>query len=147
ALHLLAVEAGHQRQLTRIRNLVRGGHAGTKAARTLEILACEQAVLLIVAERSVVEERISGHVVQRLLARDMPTRLTDHHGQFAFVIEMIGRFWPDDWRLMRDDGGVMLEEDTWIFRKLAADLFGMVAIVAPNAHDLVGIRQHRKPGD
>ena len=65
-----------------------------RCAASSEIFAGRplRGVLLPIANRPFVVDRIARHVVQRLILRNPAPAETDHDGQLAFVVELVDSF-------------------------------------------------------
>jgi len=69
---------------------------------------------LQVASGGVVEDGVASDVIQRVLGRDVTSRLTDHRGEFGLVIDLLGHArvieigspWPTSvrWSFMKMSG-------------------------------------------
>ena len=88
ALHLLAVEPRHQRQLGRVGDFVGGDHPWAQRPGAGKILARGHREFLEVAHAAVDEAGVAGDMLERALLRDVAAALADHHRQLALEIEL-----------------------------------------------------------
>src|SRR3984957_8008909 len=92
-LGYLAVELdGDVHRLCRV-DLVRRDDERPQASRFVEVLALGDVELTVaqpVAHRAFVAERVAGDVARGVLLRDVAPLAADHHGDLAFIVELLG---------------------------------------------------------
>jgi len=80
-------------------------------------------------------------VTERVGLADVTGRLTHHDHQLGLVVELLGAFLrhPDDAAVTVERGVVLVEEDRGLGHRIAR-LGRVLAVVEPDANDLLGIR-------
>ncbi len=98
---------------------------------------------LEVAGAHVVDDRVTGHVVERALARHEAGGAADDDAELDFPVELLRSARPQDRLAGIEDGGVPLREDGWLLGNRLAGLLGVVAVVEADADELAGIGDGR----
>ena len=143
-LHLLAVEAGGQRQPGRVGNFVGGDDPRAERAGRGKVLAGGHRELLVVAHAAVHETGVARDMLQRALDRDVTAARPDHHRKLAFEIEVLRDRRTDHLAVVAGQRVGKPDEHARLLRQFASGLGGVRAIVDAGAEDLVRIRNRRK---
>ena len=145
-VHLLLdciVHGQSQRQVLRVGNLVGSHEAGTQGSECIIAFreepgqAFSDGPLLLVPGGDVVEQCVSGDEAQGLGFADVFTRHPDHHGQLTLKVDVADIRRQDDRLARRDHAGGRFLEDDRLARHIAARLFRMFGVVAPDAENPV----------
>jgi hypothetical protein len=91
---------------------------------------------LKIAHRDVVEKGVAEYVVERPRFGDVATRLADHHGELALVVELHRDLRTNDRRLCRHKGCCHAQEKGGIGRDWVSAFLGMQRIIEANADEL-----------
>src|SRR5690606_11693861 len=91
---------------------------------------------LHIANRTIVENRISGDVIERVSLPNMAARLANHRHKFAFEIELVGTSRTNQRLVVTGETRCKAREDRRKLRRLEATFRCMIAVVKPDADDL-----------
>ena len=143
-----------QGKMLGIGDLVLRHQPGAERAGADKVLAGRDLLrmLLIVADRAVVENRVAGDVVERVSLRDVAAALADDDREFAFPIEIIRHFRTHDGVAVRNRRAPDAQEYRRKLRDFALHPMGdrllvMVHVIAHDANDLLGARNYRQQFD
>ena len=146
-LHDLAVEDGADGKVVGVRDLVGGDKnraqwaEGGKGFATAPLAA--PAVTLPVASADIVGAGVAQHMIEGIFFADIVAGFSDHHGQFAFVVDgiTIQLAWQDDRVARVLQGARILEEQHRIFGDSLFAFLGVLAVIEADAEDIAGLER------
>ncbi len=130
--------------------LVGRDELGPERPGCIEILAHHplRRLELVVADRSVVEERIPGDVLERAVPRDVASGLADHDDHLALVIELLGDVRPHERYAVGHPRLRKAVEQHRIFRRVLVRRFrGVIDVVQSDGNRLRRIDDRRQVRD
>ena len=148
-LHPLPVELERDVERVRVADLVGGDEERAERRRARPRLARQPLVrlVLVVAHRDVVGDRVAGDRRQRLVAADAPHAAADHERQLGLVVDGLGLRRQHD-RLARADQRVgELREQRRVVGQVVDALVDVRLVVEPDADDLARPRHDRPQRD
>src|ERR1700743_801688 len=102
---------------------------------------------LVIAHAAFVVTGIAGDMTPGILARNVAARLADDERELPLIVE-IGRYpRPDDIGEMAGLAVGKTAKHGRVRHLVAAGLLAMMLVVEPDTKDLVGVGDHRQPGD
>src|SRR5439155_27062135 len=104
-------------------------------------------VPLVIAHRAFVVTGISGDMIHGLAFRDVTPAFADDNDELGFVIERLGKLWPDERLKMAHLRIGPTGEDRRVRVFGHAGLIEMLMVVETDTDDLVGIRDRRIEAD
>ena len=125
--------------------LVRGHETRAKRPRPVEVFADGplRRFELILANRRVVEDRIAGHMAQRVLARNVASAGTDDRDHFPFEIEAFAAPGTNQGLTVSDEAAREAREQSRIVGLLVGRFLRVIGIVQPDTDDFRRIGERR----
>src|SRR3546814_6525064 len=110
----------------------------SKCTRIVKVLPCRplRRLHLIIADRSIVEDRIANDMVKRIGLRNVASALTQYSDQLTLIIQLRRDFRQNDGFAMANQAGIEPSEQRRKFRGGEPALGRVIRIVQTQANDL-----------
>src|SRR5207253_3194463 len=95
---------------------------------------------LKIPRRDIIDDRVSGDMLQSRIARNLTRPPADNNAEFGFVIDLLAHRWNHDCFFRSDDGAAVHAEQERLFWYLAFDFFDVVPVIEADSDQLLRTR-------
>ena len=143
----MTVEIRANSQASGIRNLILGDEAWAQGCECIKGFSTTPLRAtpfdLPIASADIVGAGVAQHMIEGIFFADIVAGFSDHHGQFAFVVDgiTIQLAWQDDRVARVLQGARILEEQHRIFGDSLFAFLGVLAVIEADAEDIAGLER------